>query len=75
MKCRGYAKFNVPDNKELCPDSEESGSIPAKEAGLPITLDCKKCESSGNIERMNQNMFLFIFLIYLVIIYAINEYY
>ena len=51
--CDGKGGFDVPDNKELCPECNGKGKItvPTDIKGLGMECTCKNCFGTGFIDK------------------------
>ena len=50
--CKGKGGFDVPDNKELCPECEGAGTIMLPtQLGFSIESNCEKCYGTGLIDK------------------------
>lgn len=50
--CKGKGGFDVPDNKELCPKCNGTGSAYVRaDFGVFVECDCKNCFGTGFIDK------------------------
>lgn len=50
--CRGKGGFDVPDNKELCPECNGRGTIYVlADMGVRIECNCENCLGTGFIDK------------------------
>ena len=50
--CHGKGGFDVPDNKELCPECNGSGNITVMtDLGFAIESNCENCFGTGFIDK------------------------
>ena len=50
--CRGKGGFDVPDNKELCPDCNGRGKVVMMtNLGFGVEVNCERCFGTGLIDK------------------------
>lgn len=50
--CHGKGGFDIPDNKELCPDCNGSGNVTVMtDLGFGIAVNCERCFGTGFIDK------------------------
>lgn len=53
--CHGKGGFDVPDNKELCPECKGKGKVTVMiNHGLGIENNCEKCLGTGFIDKATE---------------------
>ena len=51
--CHGKGGFDVPSNKELCPDCNGGGRVSVKtDLGFEIAVNCERCYGTGFIDKV-----------------------
>lgn len=50
--CHGKGGFDVPENKELCPECNGRGTIHVPtDMGVHIACNCEKCFGTGFVDK------------------------